>query len=195
MVVAMFGFGYVLVPIYDVFCDITGLGGRTGDQAVQVTEAPDVDRTITLELTGSVNQYAPWRFRPVTRSSKVHPGKLYRADFIAENLTDRELTGTGRAECGAGLRGEIPAQDRVLLLRAAALRTGRDAGDAGALHHRSGAAGPCGHADAFLHVLRRHHDGVGRLTGASDVGVAAGGTRQADPTQSQHRQLSEQRYG
>jgi cytochrome c oxidase assembly protein subunit 11 len=93
MVGAMFGFGYVLVPIYDVFCDITGLGGRTGDQAVQVTEAPDVDRTITLELTGSVNQYAPWRFRPVTAKLEVHPGKLYRADFIAENLTDRELTG------------------------------------------------------------------------------------------------------
>jgi cytochrome c oxidase assembly protein subunit 11 len=94
MVVAMFGFGYVLVPIYDVFCDITGLGGRTADQAaVQVTEAPDVDRTITLELTGSVNQYAPWRFRPVTTKIEVHPGKLYRADFIAENLTDRELTG------------------------------------------------------------------------------------------------------
>lgn len=93
MVGAMFGFGYVLVPIYDVFCDITGLGGRTADQAVQVIEAPDVDRTITLELTGSVNEYAPWRFRPVTTKLEVHPGKLYRADFIAENLTDRELTG------------------------------------------------------------------------------------------------------
>ncbi|MEM9384240.1 MAG: cytochrome c oxidase assembly protein [Pseudomonadota bacterium] len=93
MVVSMFAFGYLLVPIYSVFCDITGLGGKTGDRAEQVVEAPDLNRVITLEFVASVNQSAPWRFKPVKAKIQVHPGKLYTADFIAENLTGVERIG------------------------------------------------------------------------------------------------------
>lgn len=93
MVCAMFAFGYVLVPIYNVFCEVTGLGGRTGDQAEQVVEAADLDREITLEFVTSVNEGAPWRFRPVESKIRIHPGKLYSVEFIAENLTDHELVG------------------------------------------------------------------------------------------------------
>ena len=38
----MFGFGFLLVPLYDVFCEITGFGGRTNTEAVALTEAPDL---------------------------------------------------------------------------------------------------------------------------------------------------------
>ncbi|MEO0974869.1 MAG: cytochrome c oxidase assembly protein [Pseudomonadota bacterium] len=93
MVFVMFAFGYALVPIYNVFCDVTGLGGKTGDRVVQVVEAPDLERLITLEFVTSVNESAPWRFRPVTAKIQVHPGKIYTADFIAENLSAAERVG------------------------------------------------------------------------------------------------------
>ena len=55
LAIAMFGFGFALVPLYDVFCEITGFGGRTNTEAVAVIEAPDLDREIRIEFMTSVN--------------------------------------------------------------------------------------------------------------------------------------------
>ena len=87
MVVGMFGFGYLLVPIYDVFCEITGLNGKTAQSAAEVIEAAQ-DRLITVEFVGSVNQNGPWEFRPVVSRMQVHPGKLYDTTFFARNQLD-----------------------------------------------------------------------------------------------------------
>jgi len=88
--VGMFGFGFLLVPIYDVFCDLTGFGGRTNSEAATGVEvAADVNRDIDLEFVTTVNQYAPWEFRAELDSMTVHPGGLYEAWFVATNLTDR----------------------------------------------------------------------------------------------------------
>ena len=87
-VLAMFGFGFALVPLYDVFCEITGFGGRTNSTAAVVEEAPDTERTIRIEFVTTVNEYAPWTFGPDAKSMEVHPGKMYFATFTAENLTD-----------------------------------------------------------------------------------------------------------
>jgi cytochrome c oxidase assembly protein subunit 11 len=88
--VGMFGFGFLLVPIYDVFCDLTGFGGRTNSEAATGVEvAVDVSRDIDLEFVTTVNQYAPWEFRAELDGMTVHPGGLYEAWFVATNLTDR----------------------------------------------------------------------------------------------------------
>ena len=95
MACAMFAFGFLLVPIYDVFCDITGLGGKTNSAPAVVTsvETSVSDREITVEFTGSVNQYAPWDFHPNVSSMVVRPGDLYDTTFFARNLTDRSIVG------------------------------------------------------------------------------------------------------
>ena len=93
MVAGMFAFGFALVPLYDVFCEITGIGLKSDLRAAAVTEAPDLNRTIRLEFVTSVNEYAPWEFRPAVSSMEVHPGKLYDATFFARNLSDKGLTG------------------------------------------------------------------------------------------------------
>ncbi len=95
LAVAMFGFGFLLVPLYDVFCDITGIGDRTGlptADSVQ-TQAPVEDRTVTVEFVANLNEYAPWEFRPAVATMQVHPGKVYDTTFFARNLTDQELVG------------------------------------------------------------------------------------------------------
>jgi cytochrome c oxidase assembly protein subunit 11 len=86
LAVAMFGFGFALVPLYDDFCEITGFGGRTNTEAVAVEEAPDLDREIRIEFMTTVNSYAPFEFAADADSMTVHPGKMYYATFTAKNL-------------------------------------------------------------------------------------------------------------
>ena len=93
LVVAMFGFGFLLVPLYDVFCEITGFGGRTNTTAAVVTEAPDASRTVRVEFVTTVNEYAPWEFGADLPSMDVHPGRLYAATFTARNLSGKDLVG------------------------------------------------------------------------------------------------------
>ncbi|MFU8894999.1 MAG: cytochrome c oxidase assembly protein [Gammaproteobacteria bacterium] len=94
LTVAMFGFGFLLVPIYDVFCDITGLGGRTSNEAaVNVAVAPDTSRTVRVEFVASVNARGPWEFRPAVTSMSVHPGQMYTTTYWARNMRDLDVVG------------------------------------------------------------------------------------------------------
>lgn len=88
MVVGMFAFGFFLLPpLYDVFCDITGFGGRTNSTAAVVLEAPDLSREIRIEFVTTVNSYAQFEFAADLDSMIVNPGKMYYATFTAENLS------------------------------------------------------------------------------------------------------------
>ncbi|MBT8090089.1 MAG: cytochrome c oxidase assembly protein [Gammaproteobacteria bacterium] len=87
LAIAMFGFGFLLVPLYDVFCEITGFGGRTNATAAVVEEAPDLSREIRIEFVTTVNSYAPFEFAADVDSMTVNPGKMYFATFTAKNLT------------------------------------------------------------------------------------------------------------
>lgn len=86
-----FAFGYALVPLYDVLCDITGYGNerRLAERSV-IDAKPDTSREITVEFLAELPTNGNWEFRPVLASMKVHPGQLYTADFIAKNLTGRD---------------------------------------------------------------------------------------------------------
>jgi cytochrome c oxidase assembly protein subunit 11 len=89
--VAMFAFGFALVPLYDVFCAVTGFGGKTAATATVVVEAPDIQRTVRVEFLASVARGAPWQFEPEVDHLDVHPGQLYETHFRATNLTGTAL--------------------------------------------------------------------------------------------------------
>lgn len=92
--VAMFGFGlFVLPPLYDVFCEITGFGGRTNASAQVAHQAPQLSRTVRVEFVATVNNYAPWRFDADVDSMTVNPGKMYFATFTARNMADEQRVG------------------------------------------------------------------------------------------------------
>jgi cytochrome c oxidase assembly protein subunit 11 len=94
LTVAMFGFGFLLVPIYDIFCDITGLGGRTsGKAAVNVEVAPDTDRSIRVEFVASISGGGAWEFRPDVPAMMVHPGQMYTTTYWARNMRDLDVVG------------------------------------------------------------------------------------------------------
>lgn len=85
--VAMFGFGFALVPLYDVFCEITGLNGKTGGRyAYAVDEAAvDESRLVTVQFLASNNAGMNWEFKPRVSQVKVHPGELTEVEFYARN--------------------------------------------------------------------------------------------------------------
>jgi cytochrome c oxidase assembly protein subunit 11 len=86
-----FAFGYALVPLYDVLCDVTGFGNERRLAQKSVIDAkPDETRTLTVEFLAELPSNGNWTFRPVLREMKIHPGQLYTADFLARNLTGRD---------------------------------------------------------------------------------------------------------
>ena len=90
----MFGFGFAMVPLYDVFCDITGLNGKTGNQAALVDSMQvDTSRTVEVEFIASLNDNMPWEFKPVQHSVTVHPGEPTRIDYVAVNRTGKTIVG------------------------------------------------------------------------------------------------------
>jgi cytochrome c oxidase assembly protein subunit 11 len=104
MAAGMFAFGFLMVPLYDVLCDLAGIGGKTDTTpAIVKTQTPDETRIITVEFVASVNEYAPWEFHPTLTSMEVHPGQLYDATFYARNLTDRVITGQAVPSIAPGL--------------------------------------------------------------------------------------------
>jgi cytochrome c oxidase assembly protein subunit 11 len=94
-------FGFALVPLYDVLCEVTGFGNQklllvqsseggapAGGEPTRL--AADESRTITVDFIAELPSVGSWEFRPVVRSMQVVPGRLYEADFVAHNLTGRD---------------------------------------------------------------------------------------------------------
>ena len=97
VVLAMFGFGYALVPLYDVLCEITGLGGRTGVVSASALDGGvDTNRTIKVQFLGTVNSRLPWEFRPNVAAMEVHPGQVYETTYFARNLSHAATVGQAR---------------------------------------------------------------------------------------------------
>ncbi len=93
--VAMFGFGYLMVPIYNIFCEVTGLNGKTGRISFEQVEelAVDDQRQVKVEFDSVLNRKAPWEFDPEVDSMMVSPGKSYQTSYIATNQLGREMVG------------------------------------------------------------------------------------------------------
>jgi cytochrome c oxidase assembly protein subunit 11 len=92
--VAMFGFGYALVPIYDVLCEWKWIERDRPDDLKKVPEAAyivDMDREITVEFMTTLNESTPMVFRAENKQLRVHPGKYYTVNFYAENKTDKAM--------------------------------------------------------------------------------------------------------
>jgi cytochrome c oxidase assembly protein subunit 11 len=102
--VGMFGFGFALVPLYKVFCDLTGLNRGTAQALANNTQI-DFDRRLSVELVANVQDGTIWRFTAPSTRLTVHPGQLVQAEYELENLTDRPLAGRAVPSYGPALAG------------------------------------------------------------------------------------------
>jgi cytochrome c oxidase assembly protein subunit 11 len=107
IVVAMFGFGYALVPLYDVFCDLTGINGKTNPNAAsEIAYEIDKSREITVEFITSLNESAPILFESKLKKITVHPGQYYTVNFYAENKTNQPMVARAIPSISPGLTAE-----------------------------------------------------------------------------------------
>jgi cytochrome c oxidase assembly protein subunit 11 len=94
LAVGMFGFAFALVPLYDVFCEITGLNGKTQTKAYTAVEATvDESRSIKVQFIATNNDGMTWEFAPSKSILRVHPGALEETVFLAKNPTDAFMVG------------------------------------------------------------------------------------------------------
>ena len=95
VVVGMFGFGYLMVPIYDVLCEVTGLNGKTGVVDASDVSVATIDRSreITVEFIANLSGGASWEFKPNVARMVVHPGQMYTTAYYARNTAAREVIG------------------------------------------------------------------------------------------------------
>ena len=101
----MFGFGFALVPLYDVFCDVTGLNGKTGRIEAAEIDASQVDtsRTIEVRFLANTNTGLPWQFEPLVKMMAVHPGQVYEAVFRVRSASEQTTLGQAVPSVSPGL--------------------------------------------------------------------------------------------
>ena len=83
----MFGFGFALVPLYEVFCDITGLNGKNFNEGPAAISSIDRSRTVKIQFVTVNPADMPWEFRPNERTLRVFPGEDKVTAFYAKNPT------------------------------------------------------------------------------------------------------------
>jgi cytochrome c oxidase assembly protein subunit 11 len=88
-----FAFGFALIPLYNVLCDITGYGDRTQlAQASAFTPGAQTDRRVTVEFMSAAPTFGDWDFHPEVAQMEIQPGQLYAATFYAKNLRGQPVT-------------------------------------------------------------------------------------------------------
>ncbi|MEG0010326.1 MAG: cytochrome c oxidase assembly protein [Aeromonas sp.] len=92
IIVLMFGFAFALVPLYDVFCRITGLNGKTAEQPATADRAViDDKRTVQIEFLAHADAQMPWQFSEETERLSVRPGEMKQVNYRVFNPTDRTM--------------------------------------------------------------------------------------------------------
>jgi len=126
--VGMFGFGFALVPLYNVFCAITGLNGKTAriDADAVMAAVVDTDRLITVEFVTTVDAALPWEFRSIVKKMQVHPGELSEARFYARNLADRAIVGQAIPSVSPGQAGKYFSKTECFCFTQQTLQAGEE---------------------------------------------------------------------
>lgn len=91
LVAFMFGFCYLLVPIYNVMCKATGLNGKTSDRPQPLITKVDEARNVTIELLSTTNENTPATFKANDKKFTLHPGEYVRTSYKVKNLTSRPM--------------------------------------------------------------------------------------------------------
>ncbi len=99
LAVGMFGFGFAMVPLYGLLCQVTGVQSveqraALGEPAVVSRPGEvDEDRWVTVKFDATVHPDLPWKITPMKRKMRVRPGEMHLVQFVAENRSGAQITG------------------------------------------------------------------------------------------------------
>jgi len=98
---AMLGMGYAAVPLYDLFCRVTGFGGTTqqateaeANAAEQLASANAAGKTMSIRFDASLARGVPWEFRPSQPTDTIQIGVRDLTTYVAKNNSSVPITGT-----------------------------------------------------------------------------------------------------
>lgn len=102
--VAMFGFGFALVPFYEKICQVTGINDLIKPAAAVENTQIDKSRWVTMEFDSNTHGMN-WDFKPVQRSVKVHPGEMIQIEYDVRNNGARAIVGQAIPSYGPNYAG------------------------------------------------------------------------------------------
>lgn len=105
----MFGFGFLLIPLYDVFCDITGLNGKFDLSPPDPKKIESVfisSHAVTLQFTAASDQQETWKFQPANSQLEINTGQQYSTHFTLHNPTNIAMEFTSIPSISPGLAAE-----------------------------------------------------------------------------------------
>jgi len=102
VVIAMFGFGFALIPLYDVFCDVLGINGSyqsiedgTYDSKAETERALkngiDTSRTITMQFLVTDNEALDLDFKSNTKNLTMNPGEIKEVSYYVKNRSNKPM--------------------------------------------------------------------------------------------------------
>jgi len=94
LVVGMFGFGFAMVPLYDLLCSVTGLNGSTTgriEDLSQLRTKIDHSRTILVQFDSTTNAELPFEFYPMVKEAKVNPGEIKEVSYFVKNNSNKTI--------------------------------------------------------------------------------------------------------
>ncbi len=103
--VAMFGFGFALVPFYNQICAALGVGQLVERGELAANTQIDYSRMVEIELDSNAHDL-PWRFTPLVRHVTVHPGELATVEYEVVNVRGAPVTGQAVPSYGPQYAGE-----------------------------------------------------------------------------------------
>ena len=91
-VLGMFTFSFALVPLYNVFCEVTGLNGKIELRATNVKNIEiDNGRDVSVQFVSHNNEEMPWTFKPSEDNIQIKTGKYHTATFYVKNTTNKKM--------------------------------------------------------------------------------------------------------
>ncbi|OOE74317.1 cytochrome c oxidase assembly protein [Salinivibrio siamensis] len=127
LAVAMFGFAFALVPLYDVFCEVTGINGKTDNEAAASSAGIDQDRLVTIEFIAYINPGMRWTFEPQVNQMKVHPGETHTINYLATNNARYDTIGQAVPSVSPGLAAQYLNKIECFCFNRQPLPRGEDA--------------------------------------------------------------------
>ena len=103
--IAMFGFGFALVPFYNQICAALGVNSLVERSELPKNSQVDATRTVTIEFDSNTRDL-PWRFQPMVRHITVHPGEVATVEYEVINVRASPVTGQAVPSYGPASAGE-----------------------------------------------------------------------------------------
>ncbi len=103
VVLGMVGMAFAAVPLYELFCQVTGYGGTT--QRSDNLSDEVLDRVVTIRFDSNTDSALGWEFRPAQREVQVRVGEPAEVNYVATNLGDEAVTGTASFNVAPSLVG------------------------------------------------------------------------------------------